>query len=868
MPPYLELDRNSKSVPDISTVFSVSSIDSYHDLKKYFFRLSPRDDEGISWCSVILAQSIPFPIFMVKVKYSLENNDLGLWPKATDNENTIDAGWLLYSTRAQDEERLSSLLSELIGENIGVKWKPVRSSTGSARRKDQAAPEEKTKALHVECGVDRLHEVREKLTRWYSSNSTRFPDGTKMCLVPTITSVTSISNKSTFASCLARQAALNAGLASVVTREISTNLLLDRKDPSTNKSFRQVLMEISPKDSPGTTLFHTIDRQFKSDVIVNFQFHPDHASEAHNLIAGLVPFLKDNGHAYHLKMFTPEALQRQAKAKWNQETREADSETDAELANLLAEDDDLNYTNEPTLEKSRNIEVNEPDPIVAVQTSPLSPEHIPKMGREEDLVSTFHPGATINLTEDSGSEEDQANQEATSSPTEALRTSQTPDFDAVSRISTSDSATRISLLESNISEMEKAFREEINKLQYQALQQAKAQSSHGTMLTKILSIMNVGHFGDRIEIKEENILRIGFQNIGGFPIQRGKLKEDNIRQGITKWDIDIFGMAEVNLDWRLVKEQDRLPTRTKEWWPQQYVCWAHNKTIEPRQPRQYGGTAIFSVNKAALRAIDKGCDGSNLGRWAWTKYKGKSNKTLRIITAYRPNPPQGPFTIYAQQNAHFHTIQREICPRQAFLVDLIVDLRKFGLDISKGGYFEYDQVFPSDHRCVWMDISFTSAFGHNMPPLFKRQFRRLHCKDPRLVQNYIKLYHQYAGPKEVFKRVQDFEKRAQHMSGSEIIKEYEVLDCLRCEITANAERRCRKLRTGQVAFSPELNACRLKIKAWTLLISRAKRNKINSRLLKRELKKACLPTETRGLPLTVLEEKLKEEHKIYHQIQR
>ena len=269
----------------------------------------------------------------------------------------------------------------------------------------------------------------------------------------------------------------------------------------------------------------------------------------------------------------------------------------------------------------------------------------------------------------------------------------------------------------------------------------------------------VGHFGDRIEIKEENILRIGFQNIGGFPIQRGKLKEDNIRQGITKWDIDIFGMAEVNLDWRLVKEQDRLPTRTKEWWPQQHVCWAHNKTFEPRQPRQYGGTAIFSVNKAALRATDKDCDGSYLGRWAWTKYKGKSNKTLRIITAYRPNPPQGPFTVYAQ-HAHLHTIQRDICPRQAFLVDLIVDLRKFleegdhiillidgnlnmkrsdlsnalsninlkeaildrhgsqgpathkrnstsspidgiwispGFDISKGGYLEYDQVFPSDH---------------------------------------------------------------------------------------------------------------------------------------------------------------------------
>jgi len=504
LPPYLELDRNDKSVSDLSSAFSVSSVDSYHTLKKYFFRLSPRDDEGTSWCSIILAQAIPFSIFMEKAKYSLENNDFSLWPKATDNENTTDVGWLLYSTRAQDEERLSGLLSELIGENIGVKWKPVRSSTGSTRKKERMTPEEKTKALHVECGVDRLHEVREKLTKWYSSSSNSFPDGTKMRLVPTLTSVTSLSNRSKFASCLARQAALNAGLASAVTREISTNLLLDRKDPSTQKSFRQILMEITPRDKPGTSLFHTIDKQFKSDIIVNFQFHPDHASEAHNLIAGLVPFLKDNGHAYHLKMFNPEALQRQAKARWNQETREADSETDAELANLLAEDDDLNFTNEPTLEKpdsSELLEGNETDPIVSVQIPPVSSEHIPQIGREDDSVSTFHPGAPIILTKDSSSEEEQEETEAMRRPTGILRTPRQPEIDVISRISNSDSNTRISSLESNISAMEKAFKEEISKLQHQATLQATAQLSHGNMLTEILSML-----------KQTNLIR-EFNNI-------------------------------------------------------------------------------------------------------------------------------------------------------------------------------------------------------------------------------------------------------------------------------------------------------------------------------------------------------------------
>jgi len=59
-------------------------------------------------------------------------------------------------------------------------------------------------------------------------------------------------------------------------------------------------------------------------------------------------------------------------------------------------------------------------------------------------------------------------------------------------------------------------------------------------------------FGDNIYVRQENILRIGFQNAGGFPTQKGKAKEDNIRQGILKWDFDIFGMVETNLDWRLL----------------------------------------------------------------------------------------------------------------------------------------------------------------------------------------------------------------------------------------------------------------------------------------------------------------------------
>jgi len=291
-------------------------------------------------------------------------------------------------------------------------------------------------------------------------------------------------------------------------------------------------------------------------------------------------------------------------------------------------------------------------------------------------------------------------------------------------------------------------------------------------------------------------LELAFKNIGGFPTVRTKIKENIIRHGLIKWDFDVFGFAEMNIDWRLVDEDSKLPLHTREWLEHQHISWAQNRTFPPRT---YGSTALFSINKAAHRVTSKGQDETGLGRWCWTKYQGRGGHALRIIIAYRPNPPGGPYTVYAQQNTYFQSIKKNICPRTSFLIDLEVEIKSFisegdhiillidsnsnmkrsdiqgilhqltlreaimephgyhgpetfrrnnarnpidgiwttpGISISRGGYFQHDEVFlNTDHRCLWVDISYEQAFSHNMPTLFKPKARKLHCRDPRLVNN-------------------------------------------------------------------------------------------------------------------------------------
>ncbi len=63
-----------------------------------------------------------------------QNQGFHIWPKSCDHKICTDIGWFLYSLHQQDDQCLAELLSELIQEPIGLKWKQIRTTTGYVKR--------------------------------------------------------------------------------------------------------------------------------------------------------------------------------------------------------------------------------------------------------------------------------------------------------------------------------------------------------------------------------------------------------------------------------------------------------------------------------------------------------------------------------------------------------------------------------------------------------------------------------------------------------------------------------------------------------------------------------------------------------------
>jgi len=122
-------------------------------------------------------------------------------------------------------------------------------------------------------------------------------------------------------------------------------------------------------------------------------------------------------------------------------------------------------------------------------------------------------------------------------------------------------------------------------------------------------------FGGPISsLKDENIFRVGFCNIGGFPAMFApNSKAQEIKHFMALHDIDLFGGCEANINWSRSSEAMRL----QEWFrdiPSCRTYFAHNVN-KKAGIKQFGGTFWIGTGLASQFIVGMERDPSGLGRW-------------------------------------------------------------------------------------------------------------------------------------------------------------------------------------------------------------------------------------------------------------
>jgi hypothetical protein len=289
--------------------------------------------------------------------------------------------------------------------------------------------------------------------------------------------------------------------------------------------------------------------------------------------------------------------------------------------------------------------------------------------------------------------------------------------------------------------------------------------------------------------------------------------------------------------------------------------------------------------------------------------------------------------VYSQHSKYFNYVNRDVFPREAFIIDLrdeILQLQETGthliimldgnedmrsghlskaltslhlreaifqkhgnttpstyrrntkdvpidgiwisqsLDILKGGYLDFDEViFGTDHHTLWVDISFTSAFGHTgTPPIVRPSAQRLNNRNPKVRNKFNALRKEYARKSFLTTRTTQLELSIQGEMNSAQIREYETIDRLRRQHIKMAENRCRKFRCGNIPYSTTIQEARNKIEAWSLLLRHKKGLRISSRKLEHTMKKAGIPPSRKSDLLLIIQDELTIAYKKYYKLKK
>jgi hypothetical protein len=160
-----------------------------------------------------------------------------------------------------------------------------------------------------------------------------------------------------------------------------------------------------------------------------------------------------------------------------------------------------------------------------------------------------------------------------------------------------------------------------------------------------------------------------------------------------------------------------------------------------------------------------------------------------------------------------------------------------GLKAVSAGCLPFGYGCPSDHRAIWIDLAYDDVFGYKGHPYIPPAIRRLNSRNPHIVEKYRKAVRRELEALGLPLKLRVVHAKAIRDGWSyQLEEEYNRIHTLHTDIQQRVEHRIRKLRMGEVPWSPKLQIFRDKIELWSSLYKKRCGLKMSTRKIRRLLK--------------------------------
>jgi hypothetical protein len=240
------------------------------------------------------------------------------------------SNWLLYSTRQTDCKKLGEELTKQIGIEVSCRFIRINDRSPYSREDPQG--------VHVQTAEKDVEEVQDILSKLYSSRATKFPLGMRMRYVSIIHDISSMQALEKFHLLRNRQ---DGWCQQHQAKTVDTIAAVDTTVGRTGKTLRDMIMAIpATTGNTGTPLYMAINAPWRGKGFV-ISYHPDKADEAATILNGLYPRLFAQYGDSINNFFTAKGLKKGKTMTWDPTTNQVSSAFDDEIAGVYEADPEM-----------------------------------------------------------------------------------------------------------------------------------------------------------------------------------------------------------------------------------------------------------------------------------------------------------------------------------------------------------------------------------------------------------------------------------------------------------------------------------------------------------------------------------------------